>query len=178
MDDLKVITNRGELVRFSYSHVFEPDSMEGSEDKKYSVSILIPKTAKKTLADIKAKLQLAKEAGKASWGGKIPATFTHELLRDGDIERPDDPAYEGHYYLNAKSKMQPQVIDTEGIRLGPEEFYSGCYGCVSFTLYPYSKGSKGVAAGLGNILKVEDGEKLGGGASAAEDFGVEVDDLL
>jgi hypothetical protein len=53
------------------------------------------------------------------------------------------------------------------------EFYSGCYGRASLTFYPYNaKGSKGIACGLNNLQKLEDGEKLGGGSSAASDFAV------
>lgn len=175
----KVITPRDELVRFSYAHVFEPTSMEEGQLKKYSVSILIPKGNKKTLKLIEAAMDAAKQAGRSMWNNKIPAAFTHELLRDGDVERPDDPNYEGCYYINAKSTQKPRVIDTTGAELlTNDDFYSGCYGCVSFMVYPYTKGSKGIAAGLHNILKVEDGEKLGGGSSAYEDFGIEHDDLL
>lgn len=176
---LKVVTPRDELVRFSYAHVFEPTSMEEGQKPKYSVSILIPKENKKTLAMIQKAFEAAKIQGKEIWGGKIPTSFKHQLLRDGDEDRPDDPVYQGHYYVNAKSISKPTVINTEGAKLTTdEEFYSGCYGCVSFNVYPYVTGSKGVAAGLGNILKVKDGEKLSGKSSAYDDFGVEHDDLF
>jgi hypothetical protein len=50
--------------------------------------------------------------------------------------------------------------------------YSGCYARVSLRFYAYnSNGSKGVAAGLGNIQKLADGEPLGGKRSAEADFG-------
>jgi hypothetical protein len=53
------------------------------------------------------------------------------------------------------------------------EFYSGCYGRASVTLYPYdTSGSKGIACGLNNVQKLADGEKLGGATSAAADFAV------
>ena len=44
----KVVTGK---VRFSYAHVWEPASINGG-DEKYSVSILIPKSDKKTLKAI------------------------------------------------------------------------------------------------------------------------------
>jgi len=57
--------------------------------------------------------------------------------------------------------------------LDPSEFYSGCYGRASITLYAYdTSGSKGIAAGLNNVQKLEDGNKLGGATSAAADFAV------
>lgn len=56
-----------------------------------------------------------------------------------------------------------------------EEFYSGCYGYASINFYPFNaKGNVGVAAGLNNVMKVKDGESLGGRVSADADF-AEVD---
>jgi Protein of unknown function (DUF2815) len=57
----KVITGK---VRFSYAHVFEPQSMEEGQEKKYSVCILIPKKDKATIAKIEAAITAATEAGK------------------------------------------------------------------------------------------------------------------
>ena len=66
----KVVTGE---VRFSYAHVWEPDSINGS-DPKYSVSILIPKSDTKTIDMIQKAIEAAKEMGKSEkFGGKIPA---------------------------------------------------------------------------------------------------------
>ena len=67
--------------------------------------------------------------------------------------------------------------------LEQSEVYSGCYGNISVNFYAYSKnGNKGIAAGLGNIQKLKDGESLGSSSTAAEDFDVvdvdEDDDFL
>ena len=57
--------------------------------------------------------------------------------------------------------------------MDPSEFYSGCYGRASITFFPYNtQGSKGIACGLNNLMKTEEGEKLGGVSSAAADFAV------
>jgi hypothetical protein len=60
------------------------------------------------------------------------------------------------------------------------EFYAGCWGRASVNFYAFSvNGNKGVGAGLNNLQKLEDGERLGGGSTAADDFGtVTNDDLL
>ena len=48
---------------------------------------------------------------------------------------------------------------------------SGDYCNVSVNFYAYNaNGNRGVAAGLGNIQKVKDGERLAGKASASADF--------
>lgn len=55
--------------------------------------------------------------------------------------------------------------------LDQSEVYSGCYGRISVNFYGFSSnGNKGIAAGLGNIQKLRDGESLGGRTNAADDF--------
>ena len=98
-------------------------------------------------------------------------------LRDGDIERPEDPAYAGHWFLNANSDRAPGTVDAHAQLISPDEVYSGCYGKISVTFYGYnSNGNRGIAAGLGNIQKLRDGEPLGGRTNAADDFQSEDDD--
>lgn len=163
----KVTTGK---VRLSYAHLFEPHAIEGN-DPKYSVSVLIPKTDTETLKAIKEAVAEAKELGKGKFGGKVPANLKTPL-RDGDEERPDDEAYVGCYFLNASSKNKPGVVDlsVQPI-LDATEVYSGCYGRLTLNFYAYSaSGNKGIAAGLGNVQKLADGEPLGGFTRAEDDF--------
>ena len=164
--------------RFSYLHCWEPDSVNGG-DPKYSVSAIIPKSDTKTVNAIKAAIEQAKKDSVSKWGGKVPANLKLPL-RDGDIDRPDDEAYAGCYFFNANSRQAPQVVDSKVQPiLDQSEVYSGCYGKISVTFYGYnSNGNRGIAAGLGNIQKLKDGESLGGRTSAADDFQTEDDDFL
>lgn len=172
----KVITGK---VRLSYTHVFEPQSIDGG-DEKYSTAILIPKSDKETLRKIKDATEAAKELGKSKWGGKVPPNCKTPL-RDGDAERPDDEAYAGHYFLNASSTNKPGIAkpigkDGSGKTKLQEitdttEVYSGCYAKVSINFYPFNvSGNRGIAAGLNNIVKVQDGDFLGGRSSVNDDF--------
>lgn len=102
----KVVTGK---VRFSYANVYEPKSINGS-DPKYSVSLIIPKSDKKTLADIKAAIEQAKKDGVSKFGGKVPASLKLPL-RDGDVDRPEDEAYKDSYFINANSKDKPGIVD-------------------------------------------------------------------
>lgn len=162
--------------RFSYLHCWEPDSVNGG-DPKYSVSAIIPKSDTKTVNAIKAAIEQAKKDSVSKWGGKVPANLKLPL-RDGDIDRPDDEAYAGCYFFNANSRQAPQVVDSKVQPiLDQNEVYSGCYGKISVTFYGYnSNGNRGIAAGLGNIQKLKDGESLGGRTSAADDFQTEDDE--
>lgn len=177
----KVITDPKFPVRFSYVHVFEPESINDSNDEKYSVAILIPKKDKGTIARINAAIQAATEKGKTSkWGGKIPKSLENPL-HDGDVEREEDETYAGYYYLNAKSAKtkKPGVVDKYRQPItDPEQFYSGCYGVASFSFYPYdAAGNRGIGCGLNNVMKTAEGEPLGGRVSAETDFAeVEVED--
>lgn len=171
VNSTKVITGK---VRFCYVNVFEPTAMNEGEALKYNVCILIPKDDEATIAKINAAVNAAKEAGKAKIAdknGRIPANLKLPL-RDGDVERSDDPAFEGMYFINANSMRKPSIVDRDlNPIMSKDEFYSGCYGRASINFYAFNVSSKGIAAGLNNLQKLEDGEMLAGGSTAEEDFG-------
>jgi hypothetical protein len=169
MSETKTVTGK---VRFSYAHVFEPTAVEEGAEKFYNICVMVSKKDKATIAKLEKAIEAAVESGiKGKWGGARPKKLKLPL-RDADDEK-EGPEWEGVMFFNTKSKKKPQVVDQDlNPIIDPEEFYSGCYGRVSINFYPYDyNGSKGVAAGLNNIQKLEDGERLdGGGSSAEEDF--------
>lgn len=165
-------------VRFSYANVFAVRKNEDGSDGKYSVCLLIPKSDAQAKKLIDAAVEAAKQAGIPSkWGGKLPsAAKLHLPLRDGDAENPDDPTYEGMWFMNASSTQKPGVRVLEnGVMneaLDSDDFYSGCWGAVVVNFFPYNvSGNVGVAAGLNNLIKTRDDERFGGGRSADADFG-------
>ena len=167
-NETKVVTG---IVRLSYANVWEPRSINGS-NPKYSVSIIIPKTDKETIAKVTKAIDAALQEGIGKFGEKIPPKASLKLpLRDGDEEREDE-AYKNSYFINANSITAPEVVDAHVQPiLERSEIYSGVYARVSISFYAFnSNGNKGIAAGLGNIQKIKDGEHLGGHASANEDF--------
>lgn len=167
-NNTKVVTG---IVRLSYANVWEPKSINGGAEK-YSVSLIIPKSDKKTIADIEKAIDNAIKEGASKFGGKIPNKAALKLpLRDGDLER-DDEAYNDSFFVNANSTTPPQIVDTKVQPiLDRSEVYSGVYARVSVTFYAFnSNGNKGIACGLGNIQKVRDGEPLGGRSNAIDDF--------
>ena len=95
--------------RLSYAHLWEPDSINGSEPK-YSVSCIIDKNDKETIAKIKKAIEVAKDEGKGKWGGKIPANLKTPL-RDGDIDRPEDEAYADSMAYHADNSIPASIDD-------------------------------------------------------------------
>jgi hypothetical protein len=176
---MKVIT--GKDTRWSYVNAWEPKSVNGGTPK-YSVSLIIPKTDTITVKKIQAAIEAAYQEGESKLKGNgksIPPMSTLKTpLRDGDVERPDDPAYANAFFINANSATAPGVVDADrNPILSRSEVYSGVYGRASITLYAFnSNGNKGIACGLNNLQKFRDGEPLGGRASAESDFADEDDD--
>lgn len=178
-DPMKVIT--GAQTRWSYVNAWEPKSINGSEPK-YSVSLIIPKTDTKTISRIKAAIKAAYEegAGKLKGNGKIvPALEAiKNPLRDGDRERGGEPAYAGAYFVNANSKLAPEVLDSNHQPIiDRSEVYSGVYGRASISFYAFNtNGNKGIACSLNHLMKMADGEHLGGRSSAEDDFATDDDE--
>ena len=176
---MKVIT--GPDTRWSYANVWEPKSINGGTPK-FSVSLIIPKSDTKTVAKIQAAIEAAYREGEAKLKGNgktVPAlTAIKTPLRDGDTERPDDPAYAGAYFVNANSATAPGIVDADRQPiLDTSEVYSGVYGRASINFYAFnSNGNKGIACGLNNLQKIRDGEPLGGKSRAEDDFATDDDE--
>ena len=177
----KVIT--GKDTRFSFCHIWEPESINGS-DPKYSVSLIIPKSDTVTIEKINKAIRAAYEEGasKLKGNGKsVPALSALKTpLRDGDVDRPDDEAYANSYFVNANSKDKPGIVDAAcQTIIDRGEVYSGVYGRASINFYAFNaNGNRGIACGLNNLQKLRDGEPLGGRSRAEDDFADEGDEFL
>ena len=180
---MKVIT--GKDTRWSYANVWEPKSINGGVPK-FSVSLIIPKSDKKTIEAIKKAIQAAYKEGEAKLKGNSrsvpPLESIKTPLRNGDTERPDDEAYANSFFLNANSTTQPGIVDANVQPiLTRSEVYSGVYGRASINFYAFnSNANRGIACGLNNLQKIRDGEPLGSRTSAEDDFAdfAEDDDFL
>lgn len=166
-------------VRFSYCNLFQPRAQQGQEPK-YSVTVLLPKnnTAAKALLDTAVNYAIEQGVAKC-WNGvrpPQPALCVH----DGDGPRPSDgqPFGEecrGHWVFTASCKADraPFVVDANVQPiLQQSEIYSGMYGRVNVSFFPYNNsGKKGIGCALNGVQKLRDGEVLGGRVSAEEAFG-------
>lgn len=182
---MKTFTNPTKVVTgictFSYLNCWDAKSINGSAPK-FSVSLIIPKGDTKTIDKIKAAIQAAYEEGQAKLKGNgksVPAlSILKTPLRDGDVERPDDPVYKNSYFINANSSTAPGIVDADCNQImDRSEMYSGVKGRASINLYAFnSNGNKGIACGLNNLQKIADGTPLGGKSRAEDDFATEDDE--
>ena len=93
MKATKVITGRNTV--FSALTINEPKAPLGGGTPKYSVCLIIPKSDTVTVAKVRAAIEAAYEEGQSKLKGSgraVPSLGALKTpLRDGDLERPDDP---------------------------------------------------------------------------------------
>ena len=162
------------LCRLSYCHLDAPWSGTPGNEPKYSVSCIIPKDDVETVAAVKAAIARAYEEGVTKvWKGARPPMQSSNFkypLKDGDLDRPDDEAYRGAFFLSASSKTEVPVLNRLKEPIKPTDAYSGCWALVSVNFFAFKQGVCGVGGGLNAVLKYADDEKLGGIGNAAADF--------
>lgn len=167
-------------ARLSYVHVFAPYANMAGQDPKYSLVALLPKTNTAAKAAIDAAVAAARQIGmETKWNGAAPAVLA-TTIHDGDAVKQNGEAYgeecRGCWVINCNASPDhpPKVVgpDRQPI-LDESEMYSGCYGYVNVTFYPYFfSGKKGIGCGLNLLMKTRDGQPLGGSApSVDEAFG-------
>jgi hypothetical protein len=154
--------------RGSYVNVFKPKLNDMSGKEEYGMALLIPKTDTATINALK---KAAAVAAGEKWPTTKPANMRNPL-RDGDVERPDDANYAGHYWINVKSQNPVGIVDRNlALLTSPSDFVSGDYCRVKVGAYAYDqKGNKGVAFGLNSIQKTRSGEPLGVVSRPENDF--------
>lgn len=171
-----------------YCHLVKPSVSTDDDGKEkpeeYSITLLIAKE------DIGQYRPLIKEANKravANWNSKnrplTPAAIKAlpQPIKDGDQYFEEDPgrheAYKGCYFIRAKSRRPPGLIDKTGRVYSRESpvtedlFRSGCIFNVSLNavVYEYMT-KKGITYYLNNVMVLEKREPLFGPSSAQEDF--------
>lgn len=161
-------------VRLSYVHLIEPyaSSDQPNAERKYQVTLLIPKTDVTTKNDIDASIKAAVQtAVDKTWKGVRPPVINLPIY-DGDGVRqsgtPFGPECKGMWVMTASRREQdgrPLLAEISNLRVDalPNDFYSGMYARCTVHFYGYNKaGRKGIGCALDGIVKMRDGESLGG----------------
>lgn len=165
IEQKKIVGRDCPLFRASYPALDKPKQFEGKGDAEFSVTMLISKKDPK-VALLKEKIRNAMiekfGTDQKKWSIS-PSQPWWNPLRDGDQEKPDNPAYRGMYFVKAKAKedKRPQVISSDGAAIEPSAIYPGCYCRASLIAYAYEfKGKRGSGFALKGIQFVRDGERL------------------
>ena len=168
----KFITPRGRIL---YPKVFETDTTGQFKDNKYKLQICFDKSDRAVMEQVKlARAACLKLAGQV-WPTLSPEQLKDVALPFHDGDKKGKEGYGGTVYITAKSKFRPGVVDKNVKEiLDPGEVYSGMWGKCSVTPFTYELPKKGVSYFLGNLQKLSDGDRIGGGGSdPAEDFTAE-----
>lgn len=168
LNNTAVVTNKALL---SYAFLNEPRVPMNGGEPVYSCCVIIPKDDTETVNAIKEALNNTYNASASKFGGKLPNKNSLKMpLRDGDEDRADNDLYKNCYFINAKTKNRPRVLDTAKHEItDPGQIYSGMYAKVILNFFPYAtNGSKGISCALGDMQKVADGTRLSGGAPSGE----------
>lgn len=158
-------------ARVSFPNLFKPSKPKGApaeQEEKYSVTLLFDKGE-----DLSKLKKACADAAKEKWGDSVPANLRSPFRDQG--EKEFDGYVPGAIFINISSKQKPGVVDASVQDILDEsEVYAGCYGRATVRAYAYGgKGTTfapGVALGLQNFQKLEDGESLAGRVKPEDEF--------
>ena len=157
-------------LRFS-DNLFNPKAPEGGGEPRYSMAMIFEKS--QDLTELKV-LCMAALYRKYPDGRPPSPSFKAWPIKDG-TERVDKQGkfYAGFgpnvVFANAKSKFAPQILNEskEHVHERPDlrgQIYDGCVCVAALVAYDYNNtGNSGIGFGLRGIMKIRDGERLGGG---------------
>ena len=149
-----------------YPHLFTPQAIDEKSDKKFSCSLLLPKSDPHA-AEVVAKVDsLINE----KLGGE-PPDDRYMPVKDGDDA--GNPDYAGCWELRCKSKddQRPGVVDGAlNLITDPSHIVGGDNVRISVNLYAYNKRYRGIGIQLNNVQFISKGEKvIGAGKKRPED---------
>ena len=154
--------------RIVYPDLLVPTSFKDSE-QQYRATFLIGKHA-----DISELTEAIQNAAELKFPGK-PTGFYATLrtpIRNGDEKAEDENGtldkgsfFYNNLFISTKSKYQPGLIDVYGDPItDPAQIYGGCLVRASLRFYAYEYlGNRGVGVVLLAVIKIADGEPIGGG---------------
>lgn len=170
----KVITP---VATLSYPHLHAPQPGRKPTDKaKYSCTLVYaPGTDLSALkaAEVAAAIKkFGANAEEMLRKGKLKSAFRY------DAEAKDYPA--GSVFQNVRTEQQPGLVyawagpDKKPAKVPQDkirdDFYPGAQVRASISFFGYDGEAKGVSAGLNNLQKVADGERIAGRAAAEDEF--------
>lgn len=164
-------------VRTAFLNVFEPKSVQGEGDPRYSAAFIID-PASPNVKEIEAAI---KAVATEKWKDKAAAILKklNEDKRVAFLRGPRQNSngevyagFEGMFSLNASNKSRPLVIDRDKTPLTPADGkpYSGCFVNASIEFWAQdNQFGKRINATLRGVQYFAEGDAFGGGAPASTD---------
>lgn len=166
-------------VRLSFPHLFEPapESQAPGAKLSFSAVFLIEKNSEAA----KLVKEEIKRVATAKWGAKADDilrqlyAMDRVCMHDGSAKKYD--GYANSYYINAKDKSRPLVLDRDRTPLAESDGkpYAGCYvnALVDFWAMDNQYGKR-INCSLKGVQFVRDGDSFTSGTVASRD---DFDDL-
>ena len=162
--------------RAAFANLLKAKQINNSGDPKYSVLACFAKDA--DLKDLKAAFQ---EAAKKKWGSDAKKivdnpNFVSPFLDQGErLHSVTGELYAGMeagatcISFKSTESHPPGIVDVENKGLlTSDEVYSGMIARATVEAFAWDNhGKKGISFGLGNVQKIDDGPRLGGGKRPA-----------
>lgn len=177
-------------VRISFPNLFEPKSVGGEGEPRFSAAFVIEPGSE----NAKALAEGLKTTAQEKWAAKAGGILS-ELKKKGRVAYREEPAansngevydgFEDMHVLNANNKSRPLILDRDKSPLTAADGkpYGGCYVNASIELWAQdNQYGRRINATLKGVQFVKDGDAFGGGAPASpddfDDLGVEETDDL
>lgn len=165
-----VITPEG---RLAYPALVTPqEDRNGKGDPKYGTTLIFDASA--DLSELKA---AALACAEEKFPGKAKQMIQNRQLkwpfRDNAEREGKSGFVEGGYFISARSKNRPGMVDQDlQLVMDPESVYGGRKARLSLRPFYYdSEGNKGVSFALQNVmLLADDGTRYDGRIDAENDF--------
>lgn len=161
-------------ARIAFPQLFKAVAFQGEGDPVFSANFIISKDHPQ-MAEI---TKLIEEVSKLQWKDKSSVILKNlydtdkVCIHKGDL-KPEYGGYPGNLFISARNKIQPRVVDRDGLTVlttADGRPYAGCYVNASFEVYAQDNNyGKRIVAKLRGVQFVKDGEAFSGGAPAGED---------
>lgn len=179
------------VARLSFPKLFKPELNELSGRHEFSCDLIFD-SQDSFKEEYKGKKSQSVSMVRAINNAKIDQfgpkekwpKFKHKVFKEGNerVSKGTGEVYAGYkdnVFVTAKSgeKFPPKIMGKDGKPLQEKDLYGGCLVRAELIARPYDMGgNQGVRFILSQIMKVDDGERFGGGGGHSDVFDVEEED--
>lgn len=165
-------------VRIAFPTLFEPKTVNGEGEPRFSATFIIPKNHPQIAEVNKVIDSVAAEKWKDKATAKIKQARVKDrvCLHDGDL-KAEYEGFTSHYYISANNKTRPLVLDSDKSPLiaADGKPYAGCYVNAQIDIWAQDNTyGVGINASLSGVQFYKDGDAFSGSAPANPD---DFDDL-